>query len=565
MVQVFGGKSLGVFRFKLEVLLIVSLGIVLFGNSMLAFPLGVFWMSVSLLKFVKSPLLSFSATLFCQIAIFWLIGSVVYLTGFKPLDDRYYFVFIESAFVLIGFIILKVRNSNYKDEFKSFYLIGLLVSLPYIYFIVPLQTRIASFIVGWDNVGGHLYVSRQIILEGFIRTFPADYISFSPKAFHSLVILVGGGSTDSLDLINAIQAAQNYLILVLVMTVYVLVKGNFETGMNLNVQALLCSSAVGSALLVGWAMWMGYGTIISATAALITVIYLIECDINTQIKFYLLIVISIVIVQSWTLMFPVVLLILLTYLWMFSRTSIQNWVLGAFAVILHVPSIVSIYNYTNLNQFSEGSRFSGNQIIFLIALNVTFLVVSIKNIKGHVIGTLALCGVVLLSFLIALVQHDERFSIPYYSMKLFWISTILGICLMPPFINRKQRRVPDKLFLTFSATLVGIFAYVAIPIPGTNVSMHKFLIDPSSEWRFQAKAILVIAKESGKETTLVYSGSGADSRSALFQNASGISPSIPGYVMLIQDKKEICSFLTNNTDVKVFGDEEKLRAECKKI
>jgi hypothetical protein len=268
--------------------------------------------------------------------------------------------------------------------------------------------------------------------------------------------------------------------------------------------------------------------------------------------------------HSWNPALPGAIAALVYFHARFVRKFLQFLIDLSLSSILIFPPAFSVYLNSGTTAASVGSlSYSQILTVFLgIGLMVSFyFLLNGVSLYQQVLASLALGNLLFASF-IKLISGASLFEIPYYSLKLMWLSSIpLLLCLglqMPIQGTRKNRKI--KLLLTSLLLSSLLLSNLTAIFPGKEKAISFF--NPSNyELLWQARALFFVAGLKDAQPYVIFSGSVWDSRSAQFSSILGRNTwsAING---LQVDTNALCRFVSKNDDTLIISRETVVLPNC---
>ena len=490
----------------------------------------------------KSSASAFATSFVAFTGLNWLIATYGHFLYLDLYSNEHYVKLFEFLTILVLFLKEKLEGSVFQFDAKHLLKVAAFCSAPIIWQFFETIRKITIFIQGWDHLGGHLYVTNQILNSGFARMFPSDYVSSAPKAFHSLAASFLVETQSGVQRILGLLDLEIYIFICLVISIV----GSLRTK-NTNSEwfYLVVVSSLISGPLIGWLIWMGYPTFALSIVCLITLVNLAEKARNSALFFLS----AIATVQAWTLLLPIVLIIYANAILQGRYTTKYDRMAFALFFLLSTPPAISILKYNELNQFSEGSRFGGTLAHALFALNFILFISAQKSNVSKPSLSYAIRGTFLLALILFVLQFESELTIPYYSFKLLYLNVFLGLKLVRE-CGYPKFRVRQTKFMNSAFVLISIFV-IMLPIPGAGQNVMQFLFGKNVNYDFVSQSIMKIDKDATKRNYLVYDTTGESSRASLFQGAMGYTRAIPASYLLTNNLEQICEYVENAVDLQI--------------
>ena len=346
------------------------------------------------------------------------------------------------------------ENGAKKEKTSSFFLVVL--TAIYLFSFLNFPQRLSTFLLGWDHLNGHLWITSQVYLEGYIRINSQDGIGIYPKAQFPLILSF---SNEPIGFQALVQGMIFVEILLAISALRILHDLLFREKRNEKIDRIIQYTATISASPILFLfIFYGWTSLLLTTCSLLVLAWQFGNSQSRQswvIAFFA----ALAALQSWTLIAPVVLVLLLGNK---VRENKKRFVLFAcIFVTINGSSVFAILQFSGLDQVSKG--FESKSIWFLMiflgaALPISYLMFNIR-------AQLPFKLLVLATYLEAILIWLGTFSgleIPYYAVKVFLMTIIF---LTPHVISLVFSRIKlPKVKLVLAGFLVIVlFGYGRVP------------------------------------------------------------------------------------------------------
>jgi len=481
--------------------------------------------------------------------LYWFVGSVCSIFDIPIFRSLLFHQVTIGTIVFLSTLRLWICLSTHKSIVKTLDVKSIFLPLSaLIFLIIPEKIRLASYLQSWDHVAGHIFTVRKIATTGFIPSFPADYFGFSPKAFHGLASGLGMGSIDGFELVGVIQVLE-VLILLGILQIFlshILVSVSPKRKITIFV---VSSLILFSPFFMGWIYFMGFPPLLLAASVLF--LLGLSSRLNPSQNSILYLLIATVTIQSWTLLFPVIVMHSI-YLGVKKQSRTFKMLLFLCALLIaNGPSIISIYLNNKTSQFSIGPRYSGlvyQLILLCVLISIFFLFRCYARFPSLAVLTYSISG---LGIIIFLVQFDSDFGIPYYSLKLFWLSGLLFVFMAVVFLFDFSKSPIQKKIHKRAISLIMLLSCAFNFSELTPVSYFVQNLSPRIELQYQAEILLLKLDSQVDRPILYYSNSPYDSVAALFQHAIGFETIEPQ--IMWGAVPEICKYVKSKPGLRIVG------------
>ena len=506
-------------------------------------------LSLALSTFERFKPLSVIWAITLLTAFYWSIGSFCSVFSVTIFSSSLFFKSTIGLLLFLSIFRIWLFLPIDKNLSKNLDLKSILIPISAtFFFILPEKIRLASYLQSWDHVAGHVFTVRKIATTGFIPSFPADYFGFSPKAFHGLASGLGMGSTDAFEIVGVIQALE---ILIILGILQIFLSHTTDSGApNETFKRLLVPFIIlSSPFFMGWIYFMGFPPLLLAASALL--LLGISDELKPQNHSIVYLIVATVAIQSWTLLFPVV---ILHGLYLGARRSLSVLKLSIVLISLlaiNTPSLISIYLNNQTSQFSIGPRYSGiiyQLVLVVIFMSLFFLPRFYKQFPSLTVITYLISG---LGISIFLIQFGSDLGIPYYSLKLFWLSILLISFMVVGFFNECSKTHHGKKVQKRAIYLLIFVGFLSNSSDITPTPYFLQIFTPKSELQYQAEVLLLRLDSQVDDPILYYSKSPYDSVAALFQHSNGIDTIEPQ--IMWRDTAEICKYVNSIPRLRIVG------------
>lgn len=415
-------------------------------------------------------------------------------------------------------------------------------------------SNLATFLNGWDHTGAHFYISKITRENESFSYLPADYIGANPKLLHKFMGFFMGNPISAFEDFQIILFFEFFFSYSISLVLISLLNERREVRLGsrvakLNFVYLIFVSAIPFwGTFLAWIIGYGYPTILFAAFISLSSIAFLGSDIkNTYLVRAILVLHVVLIGNSWNPALPGALLVLFVYHLLESRNVIKLLLdSGISALGIFLPSY-SIYINSGSAAISAGS--GSDSIIFTLSM-LAGLIIALFALFGKssrlqkLLGSFVV-GNLLFAVFIKFISGGTLFNLPYYSVKLLWISSI-PVIVLTLFSSRKLLgdSVVQICFTAISALM--FFVSNVHPIfPGNYTSLRILMPLATDEVVWQAKALKRASELPENLPYVVYSGSAWDSRSSQFSAILGRN-TWSAQSALFVDTNGLCKFVIEN-------------------
>jgi hypothetical protein len=403
--------------------------------------------------------LLFSRNLIAFTGILWAFHSLLGYAKIESLQSGLISLLIQVVAIQIIKLWKPIENTQEetgveKEKNGIFFLI-ILTSI-YLFSVLNFPQRLSTFLLGWDHLNGHIWLTSQTYLEGYIRINSQDGIGIYPKAQFPLILSFSNEPIGFQALVQGMIFVEILLAIAILRILHDLL---FREKHNGKIDRIVQYTATISAspILVLF-IYYGWTSLLLTTCSLLVLTWLL---VNTQSKESWLISFfaALAALQSWTLIAPVVLVILL-----FGKKREINKKFVFFACVfiaINIPSVLAILQFSGLDQVSEG--FVSKSIWFLVVflgagLPISFLMF---NVRMHLSFKLLVLATYLEALFIWL-GTVPGLELPYYAVKVF----LMAMLFVTPYIITlvfSRIKIPKIKLLVTGFLLFMVFGYGNVP------------------------------------------------------------------------------------------------------
>lgn len=402
----------------------------LFSRNLIAFT-GVLWAFHSLIGYAKIESLKSGL-----ISILIQVAAIQCIKLWKPIENHPEATGIEKA--KTGSLFFLILTSIYLFSFLSF------------------PQRLSTFLLGWDHLNGHMWLTSQTYVEGYIRINSQDAIGIYPKAQFPLILSF---SNEPIGFQSIVQGIIFVEILLAVSALRILHDLLFRNKHDGKIEKFIqCTATISASPILFLFIYYGWTSLLLTTCSLLVLTWQLIGTQNNQ-SWLLVFFTALAALQSWTLIAPVVLIILL-----FSKMREINKGFAFFAgifVIINIPSVLAILQFSGLNQVSQG--FESKSIWFLLVFLGAGLPISffMFDVRLHLPFKLLVLATYLEAMFIWL-GTIPGIEIPYYAVKVFLMTVLFMTPLVISLVFSRIKIQKIKLLLA-GFLLIVVFGYGNVP------------------------------------------------------------------------------------------------------
>lgn len=424
----------------------------------------------------------FSRNLIALTGILWTFHSIFGLFRIESLQSNNLSILIQVAAIQIikkwdpKELPLRYRQNFSRGKAQSILLFTLL--LTYLFTFLSFPERLSTFLLGWDHLNGHLWLTAQIYEEGYIRTNAEDFVGIYPKAEFPLILSFSNAVVDFQSLVQGIVFVEILLVLAAIFILHDLTFGPPTVGKNDNFVKVLATISATPILI--FFIFYGWTSLILTTSALLVLTWQARKrgkDSNFQILFF----VALAGIQSWTLIAPIVSIIL------FSRKSeIKRKGFKFFAflfIIVNTPSIFAIFHFNGLEQVAEGFRSNSTWFFALVLGTVLPILYLLRSKTIHLVFKLLIFSTYIEVILIWLSTSPGK-ELPYYAIKIFLLTVLF---MVPYLVNLALGFISIERLKILVASLLILGMFTIGNVPASNYSYLNFMFGKNLETNWLAE------------------------------------------------------------------------------
>jgi hypothetical protein len=403
--------------------------------------------------------LLFSRNLIAFTGILWAIHSLFGYAKIESLKNDLILILIQVAAIQIIRLWKPVQNDQEDsgvEKARARILFLIILTSIYLFSVLDFPHRLSTFLLGWDHLNGHIWLTSQIHGEGYIRINAQDAIGIYPKAQFPLILSFSNEPIGFQSLVQGIIFVEILLAVSILCILHDLLFRNKQNGkIDRIVQYTATISA--SPILVLFILY-GWTSLLLTTCSLLVLTWQLVHKQSNQNRIIIFLA-ALAAFQSWTLIAPVILIILL-----FSKMrEIDKWYIffTFIFVAINIPSVLAILQFSGLDQVSQG--FESKSISFLLVflgagLPISYLMFGVSmqlSVKLLVLATY------LEAFFIWL-GTGPGLELPYYAVKIFLITILFLTPLMISLVFSKIK-IPNTKLPAAVLLLIVLFVYGKVP------------------------------------------------------------------------------------------------------
>ena len=428
--------------------------------------------------------LLFSRNLIGFTGILWAFHSLFGYAKIESLKSGLISILIQVAAIQSIKIWNPIENSQKengakKEKTSSFFLVVL--TAIYLFSFLNFPQRLSTFLLGWDHLNGHLWITSQVYLEGYIRINSQDGIGVYPKAQFPLILSF---SNEPIGFQALVQGMIFVEILLAVSALRILHDVLFREKRNDKVDRIIQYTATISASPILFLfIFYGWTSLLLTTCSLLVLAWQLG---NTQSRQSWVIVFfaALAALQSWTLIAPVVLVLLLGN--KVGENKKRFVLFACMFVAINSSSVFAILQFSGLDQVSKG--FESKSIWFLMiflgaALPISYLMFNIR-------AQLPFKLLVLATYLEAILIWLGTFSgleIPYYAVKVFLMTIIF---VTPHVISLVFSRIKIRKIKLVVAGFLVIVLFGYGRVPASNYSYLNLIQGKDLQTNWLSESII---------------------------------------------------------------------------
>lgn len=406
---------------------------------------------------LKQIFLIFSRNLIVFTGILWSIHSLLGYFMIESLRHTAIKILIELAAIQIVQFLnspdCALKEQIIRPNIAKLFFLATVVSL-YTYSFFNFPRRLATFLLGWDHLNGHLWLASRIFQEGRIRINSADGMGIYPKAEFPLILSFARASVDFQSLVQSIFFIEVLLSIATLVVLHELTFGRMKSS-KLGKRIQICCTFLVFPILI-WFSFYGWTSLILTTSSLLLLVWQSSVP-RRKYNLLLTLFLSLAAFQSWTLVAPIVVIIFFAGM---RKIDTKNILFGCIFFLINIPSILAIVNYNGVEQVSEG--FKSKSLLFFLIFACLGVPISFalryKKIGVHF--KLLILSLYIEAILIWATNSFGR-ELPYYAIKLFLMTLIFFIPLGVYLVIRTLRI--ERLQLAFLGILLVVLGFGNVP------------------------------------------------------------------------------------------------------
>lgn len=446
---------------------------------------------------LKNLCLIFSRNLITFTGILWLLHSTL---GYFKIESLNLFV-VSVVIELTAIQIVQswdTPDSISEEPFrkviiaKILFFVALVSVYSYSFFDFP--NRLATFLLGWDHLNGHLWLISRTFQEGFIRINSDDSLGIYPKAEFPLILSLTPTSINFQSLSQAIIFVEILVSLAALVALHELTFGRINSTRLAKSIQVCCTTLVLPILI--WFAFYGWTSLILTTSALLILTWQTSIE-KSKYSWMFTLFLSAAAIQSWTLVAPIVVILLVVRQRIFNRDFI---IFFCFFVSINLPSVFAIVNYNGVEQISEGFK-SKSLLFFLIFLcsGIPILyLLKYKRIKFQ-FKVLITCTYIEAVLIWAAISSNSE--VPYYAFKLF-LMTLVFFIPITAYLALKILRI-EKLQLVFIVT--SLITLGLGNVPTSQYKYSNFILGTSLKTNWLSENIVSQTAKANTHQVLLHS------------------------------------------------------------
>jgi hypothetical protein len=504
---------------------------------------------------VKDKYVLFARNLLGFSGILWALHSILGMASVKSLS-------IPTISITIQFVAIQIvsrwGSSNIfhlgskKKELACH--LGFYLSLMSVFLFAfsDFSARLATFLLGWDHLNGHLWLTSQVNQEGYIRTDPDDFIGIYPKGQFPLILSF---VSPPFNFQNSVQGIFLIEIFLVIGTVFTVNKILSENNSRLNSGSFVSfASSVTAAPLLLFFVFYGWTSLLVAVCAL--VILARECYLNeNKVGFQSVFFLGLAAIQAWTLLAPTVCVLIFIFICTWGICLRYKLIFISFFVAINLPSVFAIISFNGLEQVEEGFSSSSRWFFVLFFLTGFFVLYFAKWCHAQS----SLKAIVICTYLEAMtiwIFTSLSSEITYYALKLFLVSLVL---LVPFYFHKTISIIPFPKIRVLISICSIFYIFGMSQVPGSPYSYFNFLVGNNLESNWLASTVANEMSKNSHESVVLHSNYLIDMRN-LLDIGKRKNPDLFAF-----DGASYCELRVEEKDLKLIQDPGMPQLTCKSL
>lgn len=399
--------------------------------------------------------LLFSRNIIALTGILWTFHSLLGYVELETLRSKYLALLILIVSVqIIKKWDIKEDSQQVNVRIQSVYFSTLLSAFLFSFLNFP--QRLSTFLLGWDHLNGHLWLTAQLYQEGYIRIDSNDGIGIYPKAEFPLILNFSNAVVDFQSLVQSVIFIEVLLFVATLSTLHGITFRKRNEGMNSKVTNILATLMASPFLF--YFIFYGWTSLLLTVCALLVLTWHVM-HVKDKNYWLILFCIATAAVQSWILITPVVALIIFSS----KLTQLRKEIIifSSLFVLINAPSINAILQFNGLDQVSDGFKSNSLLFFFLFMGMVIPILYLLRSKNLHVAFKVLIAGNYFGALLIW-VGTSQAKQLPYYAIKVFLITLLV---MTPYFFQLTIGIIKSEKIrsLTASALIIGYFGFGTVP------------------------------------------------------------------------------------------------------
>lgn len=446
---------------------------------------------------LKQIFLIFSRNLILLTGILWSIHSLLGYFKIESLRHTAIKILIEVVAIQIvqflGTPDFAIKDSITRPKVAKLWFVAVMVSL-YAFSFFNFPQRLATFLLGWDHLNGHLWLTSRIFHEGYIRINGDDFLGMYPKAEFPLILSFARTSIDFQNLVQSIFFVEILLSVATLVALHELTFGGMNsTKLGKSIQT--CCTLLIFPILI-WFSFYGWTSLILTTTSLLLLGWQFSA-LGTKLNWLSLLFLSLAAIQSWTLVAPIVIAVFLIGI---TRITTKKVLFASIFLLFNISSILAIVEFNGVEQVSEGFK-SKSLFFFLIfaCLSIPILF-SLRYKKVGVHFKI----LILSSYIEAIIiwaMNSFGIELPYYAIKLFFM-TLIFLIPLGAYLGVKILRI-ERLQFVFLFTLLFVLGFGNVP--ASKYGYLDFLFGRNLETNWLSDNIVSQIEKTKTSKVILYS------------------------------------------------------------
>jgi len=449
---------------------------------------------------LRGLLLLFSRNLVALAGILWSIHSVLGYFKVESLQNTFLSVLIQVAAIQIikNWDPREDKNKNNKNiRIRNQCIFYFTLLSIFLFSFLSLPRRLSTFLLGWDHLNGHLWLTAKIFQKGYVQSNAVDSVGIYPKAEFPLILSFSKTIIDFQGLVQGILFVEILLSLATLCMLHNLTfKENIAGKSAEFVKAL---ATILAAPLLFFFIFYGWTSLLLTVSSLLVLTWQAKNSAKGK-DYQALFFVALAATQSWTLIAPIV--FILVFLTGFRERTKRTAVFTFLFTLINLPPIIVILQFNGIEQVSDGFK-SSSSWFFYLALSTSILVYFHLRSKTTPLEFKILIVCTYVEAIVIWLGTSPGRELPYYAIKVFLLSILFIIPYLAHSMIVMIRSNGLRAILS-GLLVVGVFGFGNVP--ASNYSYLNFILGRDLETNWLAENIVKnLSVKSDKRIVLVSS------------------------------------------------------------